>query len=271
MEARTTKIITAVVARLKSRRLPRKALKPFLNNELIIDLMNRVSLANRSHQTLLATSVLKEDDELCELAGYHQFNVHRGEPESVIDRLIGLAKKTNADALFRVTGDNPFTDPYLMDLMADLLIEHRLDYIRVNNVPIGIAPELYTTEYLIRLRQNMDDPDKSEYLAWYVLGDNEGRKGCIEITSDIHDDLNLYGLTVDYEEDYNRCIKLMRKIGKNEITEISLKDLISHLHYLEKLDENTEIKLPDKKRLKYREYLEIVKNVDYSIRKEVNI
>lgn len=261
-------IITAVVARLKSRRLFKKALKPFLNDVLIVDLMERVSQAERTSQTILATSYLEGDNELCDIIGKKNYMVYRGDPNSVIDRLIELAEEYKADAIFRITGDNPFTDPQLMDLMADLLIDHDLDYVRANNLPIGVSGELYATNYLKRLHTTMDDPNKSEYLSWYVIQDMKGKKGCIDIKSEIMD-LNCYGLTVDYKEDYNRCLKLLKKIGKSKISEITLSDLISNICFLEKIDKNNAIKLPDNKKLKYTDYLKMVDGVDYAIRNEV--
>ena len=52
------------------------------------------------------------------------YNTFKGDAISVIDRMLNLAYNNKASAIFRVTGDNPFTDPSLMDEMLDLLNEN---------------------------------------------------------------------------------------------------------------------------------------------------
>lgn len=261
-------IVTAVVARSNSKRLPGKALKPFRNELLITGLMERVSKVSKSSSTILATTYLEEDDELCDIVEQKGYKVYRGDPVSVIDRLLNIAEKYKAHALYKVTGDNPFTDPELMNLMANILIKNNLDYVRANNLPLGISGELYSANYLRHLYQTMDDPDKSEYLTWYALKDDKGKKGCISIKSEIKD-LNWYRITVDYEEDYVRCLRLMQKIGKDKISEVQLKDIIINLNILEKMDASEMIKLPGKRRIKYKKYLEYASKVNYLVREEV--
>ena len=40
--------------------------------------------------------------------------------------MLDLAFQEKAGCIFRVTGDNPFTDPFLMDEMIDLLVDRRV-------------------------------------------------------------------------------------------------------------------------------------------------
>ena len=90
-----------------------------------------------------------------------------------------MAFDNGLGAIFRVTGDNPLTDPSLMQEMIELYLDNSLDYVRVEIVPFGMSAELFSTEYLWRLYLNMENPMTSEYLTWFVLQDKTARKGSI--------------------------------------------------------------------------------------------
>ena len=201
-------IVTAVIARLKSKRLKRKVLIDFHNDKMIFDLIRNLGKAKSVSKTILATSDLSSDYELVEQAEKRGVDVYCGHPEMVIDRLIDIAEKEQASAVFRVTGDMPFADPTLMDKMAEMLKKHRLDFVRAMNLPLGLSAELYSAEYLQKLYQRMSNPFQSEYLGWFVVLDKDARKGCIKIEYN-DQDLSVYSLTVDTQDDLERCHALM--------------------------------------------------------------
>jgi spore coat polysaccharide biosynthesis protein SpsF len=221
-------------------------------------------------EVILATSNLVEDYPLIELADEHALKSYQGHAISVIDRMLTLAFDLKAGAIFRVTGDNPFTDPVLMDEMVQLYLDHDLDYVKVNNVPFGVSAELFSTKYLWQLYLKMENPLHSEYLTWYVLNDEEAKKGSIDLTAN-GAELDLINLSIDYQEDYERCRQILQKIGKNDLNDIQLKDIISTIGQTEKMDGEKSIKLPQGESIKLREYLDAFKNLNYHIRKEIKV
>ena len=80
-------------------------------------------------------------------------------------------------------------------------------------------------------------------------------------------DINLdhYSLTVDYQQDLDICKKLLKKIGKKNISNINLIDILNNINELEKVDLHKKIKLPRGKSMKYYEYLSLQKNQGYII------
>lgn len=258
-------VVVALIARLKSQRLTQKVLRPFLENELIIDLYNRLSTSNK-FKTTLATSTLPEDDKLAELFIDKKLPCYRGEPISVIDRMLDLAFEQKAGAIFRVTGDNPFTDPVIMDEMISLYLEHDLDYVKVNNAPFGFGAELFSTKYLWRLYQQLETTEFSEYLTWYVLNDDSARMGSIDMVSD--SSYQLVNLSVDLQEDLDRCKLLLKNIGKTNFTSITTKDVFSNLSQLDSVDGSKEIKLPGGTKIQMLEYLNQFNKKNYIIRKK---
>jgi len=258
------KSVVALIARLKSQRLKQKVLLPFLNNELIIDLYRRISTQKKLNRVVLATSYLPEDKPLADLFRSKGLPVVEGSPESVIDRMLTVAFHEEAGSVFRVTGDNPFTEPVIMGRMIDLMKEHNLDYVRVNNAPFGVAAELLSTRYLWSLYLKMDNPNQSEYLTWFVLEDPDVRLGGIDVV--YKDNQPLVNLSVDYQEDYDRCQSLLKLIGEKEFTEIQFAHVAHHLRSVEAVDLSKEIKLPGGVTIRMTDYLDRFKNKNYVVR-----
>ena len=261
-------VVVALIARLKSKRLKQKVLKPFHTDNLITDLYKRLNISDKT-KVVLATSNLLEDLPLVNLFEQKGFNVFKGDAVSVIDRMLDLAYQEKAGCIFRVTGDNPFTDPYIMDEMIDLLLDNDLDYVKVNNVPFGVGAELFSTSYLWDLYIKLNTTEFSEYLTWYVLNDEKIRIGCIDVVS--NNTIKLVNLSVDLEEDYLRCLKLLKKINKYNFNDIALKDVFSNLDDLEEVDITKQIKLPKGLQMSLKKYLEEFENKEYVIRKKINL
>lgn len=257
----------ALISRLKSKRLPYKVIKPFHDTILIDFLYKRLSLSKRISKVYLATSYLDQDKELYDLGIEKGFNCFKGHPESVIDRMLSLAFREGFGAIFRVTGDNPFTDPVLIDEMVELMTQNDLDYVRVNNVPFGVSGELFSTRYLWKLYLEMDNPMNSEYLTLFVLNDTKARKGCIDIDVKIKD-FRFINLSIDYEEDLERAYSLLKLIPGDPYT-FKLQDIISQLDELNREGQNKIIKLPEGEQIKFVDFLDKLANQNYTIRKKI--
>lgn len=262
------KVIVALIARLKSQRLTKKVLLPLYNNELIVDLYNRISTTKSLSSVVLATSDLEEDFPLVEIFRNKNLKTFRGDALSVIDRMLSLAIEEEASAIFRVTGDNPFTDPLIMEDMITLMKDYNLDYVKVNNVPFGVGAELFSTEYLWRLYLAMEDTMVSEYLTWFVLNDPTVRIGSIDLVYD-KQDVSRVNLSVDYQEDYDRCLRILEKVKKESFQMITLKDVLENISNddFESIDVNKEIKLPKGESIKLIDYLNQFENKSYVVRK----
>ena len=251
----------SVIARLKSKRLKKKILKKFNNNEIIVDLCNRVK--DSEYPVVLTTSNLNSDDELVEVCKKNDISYYRGHPVSVLDRMLSLAYDNKWGGIFRVTGDNPLTDPKIMKHMVNMFDEDDLDYVRVNGLPFGVSAELFSVSYLWKLYLNMDNPLQSEYLSWFVLNDDNCKRGCIDVEFD--DNLKYINLSIDYEEDYERCINLLQNINKSSVTDITLRDICANVN-LNDFNFDKEIKLPGDIQISLKKYLEFIDNCSYIVK-----
>ena len=264
------KVIATVIARLKSHRLPLKIFKEFQNDLMIFDMITRVSTAKLISKVILATSFLDEDRQIIEEAKKRDVEVFGGDPLSVIDRMIDLAEKENAGAVFRITGDNPFTDPFLLDRMVEMYLQHNLDYVRVNNLPFGITAELFSTQYLHKLYYSIENPYQTEYLTWFVMLDKHSSKGCIDFEFD-NPDIRRIGYSVDYPQDLQRCKDVLAKIGKANFVDVTLKDIVLNSEIVDLMDLSTKIKLPQGHSITYEEYLDWLNNMEYVTRKKISL
>jgi sialic acid synthase SpsE/spore coat polysaccharide biosynthesis protein SpsF (cytidylyltransferase family) len=259
------RIGVGIIARLKSKRLKKKVLKPFHSGTMIQDLYHRIGKSELTTDVAVITSFIAEDDPLANFCEQEGLNVFRGHPTSVIDRMLSFAMQNHLGLICRVTGDNPFSDPEILDQMIKLMNEESLDYIKVNNAPIGVGVELYSVSYLWQLYLRMENPFTSEYLAWIALNDEESAKGCIDI---IHKNENLsyYNLSVDYQEDYDRCMKVLSHIEKEDFKEIGLSDVLNAMDIIEASDKQMEIKLPQGKSTTFEGFNQLIDEVDYKRR-----
>src|SRR5205085_598004 len=101
-------IATIIACRLKSSRLPRKALVKLGNlTSVELCIKNCLRFDNTTY-TVLATSTTDEDAELKNYTYHKSVIFHKGDPDDVISRYLVIANKLNVDVIIRVTADNPY-------------------------------------------------------------------------------------------------------------------------------------------------------------------
>ena len=250
-------ISIAVIARLKSKRLREKVLLPWGNSTIIKYLTSE--LQNLA-PTYLATSDLPEDDELSAHVN-ESCRVIRDSATSVVDRLLLVAYEAKSKYVVRVTGDNPLTDPQILGDLVSMCESHGLDYARCINVPLGISPEVFRSEKLWKAYETGMSPNDSEYISWLVLEDDSFKKGLLQYT-DIQD-YSSYRCTVDYEDDYNRCLRFFEASSRKNIQDsLSLKLVPDYLRCDAAL-----LKLPNGKSITLNDYNHLWKSKSIVINK----
>jgi N,N'-diacetyllegionaminate synthase len=264
----SSRSVVAIIARLKSQRLPDKVILPFHDNALIVDLYNRLKQNCLVSDVVLATSFLPSDLGLVELAKEHDMNSFTGDPESVIDRLLSVALEYNASYIFRVTGDNPFSDPDIMNRMLEKAQTEGVDYVRVNGSPFGLSPELISVKYLWNLYLRLENTHTSEYLTWYVLNDKECRKAALDITGDQNREMK--NLSIDYEIDYQEAKKLLSHYRDKKFVDLNTADVYRFIDEVHE-EEDKVIKLPNGESVRLLDYLQQWHNSDYVVRERLEL
>ncbi len=96
-------------ARTGSTRMPEKVIRPFFQEQSILDLLLE-KVKKTGFPVVLATTVNPSDDRICALAAKHNVPVFRGSENDVLDRFIQAARQFDFAKIIRVCADNPFLD-----------------------------------------------------------------------------------------------------------------------------------------------------------------
>lgn len=220
------KTIGLVAVRMKSSRLKKKALLDLNGKPLILQLLLRLQRSKKMDDIVLCTSIHPDDKILLELAEDNGFKSFAGSEDDVMDRFIRAGERENADIIVRITGDNPLTDPEIIDTMIESHIKSGADYTRMDNLPVGVTAEVITFTSLKKAFTMAEDSGYSEYMTNYFVEYSDIFRLNIMQPDDDFKRPN-YRLTVDYPEDY----KLMQIIFNDfkQFSDISIKDIIAFL------------------------------------------
>lgn len=162
------KVLILVAVRLNSTRLPKKALADLCGFPIIIHLTERVSEANIPDEVIWCTSTNSQDDPIEQLASKYGIACFRGSEMDVMSRFIQVSDQNNAKTIVRVTGDNPLTDPVMMDTMIEAHVKKNAEYTFTKDLPVGTRSEIIDVGMLKRCHKLLQDPDASEYMTWML-------------------------------------------------------------------------------------------------------
>jgi spore coat polysaccharide biosynthesis protein SpsF len=106
--------VVVIQARLGSTRLPGKVLRP-LGGRPVLSWVIRAALEARVGEVVVATTEMKEDDEVAACASRHGAAVVRGAVDDVLGRfLAALVHRDDGETVVRLTADCPLLDPVLI-------------------------------------------------------------------------------------------------------------------------------------------------------------
>ena len=201
-----------VQVRLGSSRLPRKALIDVEGKPLLQHLCERMRLCRRADDFIVATSDQQQDEEIEDACRAWKVPVWRGPEKDLTSRLLGVARTHDIDAMVRVTGDNPLTDPEGIDEMICAFRENRGEATIAHNVhrngyPYGTGAEIASRALLEICDRELESPDEREGFMTFARQHAERFK-CIKLDGPSHLLRPDYFLTVDFPED----VALQKKI-----------------------------------------------------------
>ena len=165
------KSIVCIIARTNSSRLIKKALLRIGELRMIEVLIKRMKIASIPNDIYLCTSKNPADRVLVDIALNEGIKYVAGSELAVIERMLEVINKTNATDLIRVTGDNPLTDPFILDQLIEKHNLSNADYTTMRFLPRGSSSEVIKSTALKKLYLKMD-PNESQYLSIYI---NDGR------------------------------------------------------------------------------------------------
>jgi spore coat polysaccharide biosynthesis protein SpsF len=214
---RKKKIIVAIQARMGSKRVPNKMIRTMDGKTILEHVIIRTSKSKEADQVVLATTSKKKDDILVRTAKKHNTESFRGGEEDIIGRLLGTAKKFNADAIVRLTGDSPLMDPELID---KAIRAYRKNHSRIrfvsNCVPLtypeGFSIELIPTDVLMEMDKELKNIAEREA---FIILITRRQKRYPRYHLRYKKNVSKIRLTLDYPEDF-KLIRLVYNYFKKK-------------------------------------------------------
>lgn len=219
---------TAIIqARTASSRLPGKVILPLDSVPVIKHIIRRAQKAKRIQRVVVATTYHTRDDIVKEYAAECGANVYRGSEDDVLGRIYQAAKENKCTHIVRLTGDNPFVSPKLIDEVALRILEEKLDYVsnkENRTFPIGVDAEAVTTECLGEVHRVANSQYHREHALRFVRDEKNRFRTSNVKTNDVYD-CSLSGvkeirLTLDEPKDYKMYKKMLGSIDFDENTHI---------------------------------------------------
>jgi spore coat polysaccharide biosynthesis protein SpsF len=197
-----TKVVAIVQARVGSTRLAGKVLLDICGAPLLLHVVERVRAARTIEEVVIATTTAEEDRAILDLAAEHEIPAYAGSVDDVLDRFYRAARRYGAEVVVRVTADDPFKDPDVIDrVVSRLQGDPALDYVS-NTIrptyPEGLDIEAFTFAALERAWREAKLPSEREHVTPYIWKHTD-RFRSLNVEND--EDLSSWRWTLDYEAD----------------------------------------------------------------------
>ncbi|MDC0953026.1 hypothetical protein OAR89_04615, partial [Pelagibacteraceae bacterium] len=223
-----SRVAAVILSRLKSKRLPGKALKIINDESLMTHLIKRVKLTKNVNKIIMATTRNKEDKKICEIAKKNKISFYRGDEKNVLRRMYEATKKLKCDISIRITGDDILIDPFYLDKLIKFHLENNLEYSNNKNLPGGTEVEIFNTNILKFLLDTIDDLNGTEYLTFFIQRyKDQFITGSLNIPKKHQ---SKKSLTIDTITDFLFVKKFLKSMSKNKKKyDYTMDDIINYL------------------------------------------
>lgn len=205
------KTVAIIQARCGSSRFPEKVFANLSGHPLIWHVVNRVRNSSMVDEVVVATTTNPVDDKLYEWCVANSVPVNRGSENDVLNRFYETAKKFNADVVVRITADDPFKEPRLIDEAINTLVSETADYVCNNfppTYPEGTDVEVLTFDALEKQELNSTSDYEREHVTQYIYHNPQDFK-MLNLSNS--EDLSYLRWTIDTEKDF----KMVKTIYDN--------------------------------------------------------
>ncbi|HZS74966.1 MAG TPA: NTP transferase domain-containing protein [Candidatus Nitrosotalea sp.] len=200
--------------RLRSSRLPNKAMKEINGKPIIKYLIERLQKSSMIRNIVVCTTIHESDNKLVEFLKNEKIKVFRGSEKDILDRFLNAAKEYHTEFLIAVDGDDIYADPSYVDDLVREYQRTKADYIQILGVPIGFTPvgiKITALEKICRLK--MTDNTETGYGKFFTDNDLcEIKSIRPSLKTNFPEGLRL---SLDYQEDYELAKKIFNELGND--------------------------------------------------------
>lgn len=164
-------VLAILQARMSSRRLPGKVLRPILGRPMLSLQIERLRRCRRIDRLIVATSSDPSDAPIAELCSRERIDCFRGDLQDVLDRFYQAASRYAPEHVVRLTGDCPLADPGLIDRVIDFHLEGGYDFTGnalVRTFPRGLDVSVFRHALLGEAWREARRPEEREHVTLYM-------------------------------------------------------------------------------------------------------
>ena len=195
--------VNAIIqARCGSTRFPNKVFAEIDKKPLIWHVVNRLTYSTMINNIIIATTINSKDDAIEDWCHSENVKCFRGSENDVLNRYYSASMVFPSDVIVRITADDPFKEPNVIDCVVKKLIDEKLDLATNNfppSFPEGLDCEAFSFDVLQLMEQKTHDPFEREHVTQYIYHNPDNFK-IGNIVSPCP--LSNYRWTIDNKEDY---------------------------------------------------------------------
>ncbi len=212
---RTQRVNAIIQARCGSTRFPNKVFAEIDGKLLLWHVVDRLRYAEWIDDIIIATTVNELDDAIEKWCAKEHIKCYRGSEDDVLKRYYMAAKEYPSDVVVRVTADDPFKEPEVIDRVIRKLVEEGYDLVTNNfppSFPEGLDCEAFTFKTLCDMETQSKDPFEREHVTQFAYRNPEKfRIGNVSSEQN----LSKYRWTIDTDLDYEmvNAVYAKRKPG----------------------------------------------------------
>jgi spore coat polysaccharide biosynthesis protein SpsF len=205
--------LAIIQARMGSTRFPDKILREIIKIPLLEHIIYRVKNAKCVNNVIIATTVNKKDNILIKWLKENNYLYYRGSEDDVLDRFYQTAKMfPEYKNIIRITADDPFKDPEVIDKIFEKFIEENVDYASNTiepSYPEGLDIEIFTFKALEIAWKYAKLKSEREHVTPYIW--KNPKKFSLYSYKNTQN-LSFYRWTIDYLEDFEFTKKIFEEL-----------------------------------------------------------
>ncbi len=164
--------VNAIIqARCGSTRFPNKVFALIDGKPLLWHVVNRLKYATKIDDIIVATTVSEKDDKIEQWCKENHVHCFRGSEENVLNRYYSASEAFPSDYVVRITADDPFKEPKVIDAVITKLIEEGYDHVTNNlppSFPEGLDCEAFKKSALDRSERDAETAFEREHVTQYI-------------------------------------------------------------------------------------------------------
>ena len=224
------KVNAIIQARCGSTRFPNKVFTLIDGKPLLWHVVSRLKYSKNIDDIIIATTTNSVDDEIERWCYENSIHCYRGSENDVLNRFYNASKQFPSEVVVRITADDPFKEPAVIDKIIDTYMNGGYDYVTNNfppSFPEGLDCEVFSSKLLVEMEEKSNDSFEREHVTQYVfrhkenysIGNvsNEQNLSYLRWTIDTFDDLEMVKEIYDHRDGKNGILlmsEILEILGK---------------------------------------------------------